>query len=119
MGNFFTGLFEFNKIFSLFFLLFVLGCYNSPNKGKLEIKKDAAYPRWLKSGKYFTQQTSGNCFLGQDKDGNKNFLLADDIGKIHHFKIKNDTIFSFSTIFLGENVKAFLEPLSLNGILKK
>jgi hypothetical protein len=76
----------------------------------LAIKKDSAYPRWLKSGKYYSEQTSGICFLGQDKNGSKNFLLADDIGKIHHLKIVNDTVFSLSPVFLKDSVKAFLNP---------
>ncbi len=98
------------RIFPLFFLLIFLGCYNTPGNVNLNIKEDPAYPRWLKSGNYLTQQTSGNCFLGLDKDGNKNFLLADDIGKIHHFKIKKDTAFSFSPVVLGEKVKVYLRP---------
>ena len=103
-------LFVFRRIFPFLFALFFFGCYNTPDKINLKIKEDPAYPRWLKSGKYFTQQTSGNCFLGLDKDGNKNFLLADDIGKIHHFKIKDDSVFFFSSVVLGEKVKAFLQP---------
>lgn len=99
-----------NIIFPLFLALIFFGCYNTPDKDNLKIKEDPAYPRWLKSGSYFTQQTSGNCFLGLDKEGNKNFLLADDIGKIHHFRIKNDTIFSFSKVVLGEKVKTYLQP---------
>ena len=95
---------------ALFYLiLFFAGCHSSSTQQALVIKKDPAYPRWLKNGNYNTEQTSGACFLGLDKDGNKNFLLADDIGKIHHFQIKADTLFSFSPVFLGENVKAFLD----------
>ena len=97
-------------IFPLFLFLIFLGCYNTPDKYNLKIQEDPAYPRWLESGSYFTEQTSGNCFLGLDKEGNKNFLLADDIGKIHHFKIKNDTIFSFSTVIFSEKVRTYLRP---------
>jgi len=101
---------RYKRILLIFFLLILLGCYNTPEKGNLKIKEDPAYPRWIKSGNYITQQTSGNCFLGLDKDGDKNFLLVDDIGKIHHFKIKNDTVFLFSTVTLSENVKSYLKP---------
>ncbi len=97
------------KTFFLCLILFFAGCHPSSNNQDLVIKKDPAYPRWLKNGNYNTEQTSGACFLGLDKDGNKNFLLADDIGKIHHFKIKDDTLFSFSPVFFGENAKAFLD----------
>ncbi len=109
MKHIIYSLLKFNKIFPFFFFLIILGCYNAPEKSNLKINEDASYPRWLKSGNYYTQQTSGNCFLGLDKEGNKNFLLADDIGKIHHFKIKDDTIFSFSTVVFGENVKDYLK----------
>ncbi|MEJ2616810.1 MAG: hypothetical protein P8Z35_17790 [Ignavibacteriaceae bacterium] len=110
MKKMYKGFLRLKGIFLIFFLLILLGCYNTPEKDNLKIKEDPAYPRWLKSGNYITQQTSGNCFLGLDKHGNKNFLLVDDIGKIHHFKIKNDTAFSFSTVVLGEKVKTYLQP---------
>ena len=110
MKKIFEDLFRFKRVFLLICFLFFLGCYSTPHKDNLKIKEDPAYPRWLKSGDYFTQQTSGNCFLELDKDGNKNFLLADDIGKIHHLKIKNDTVFSFSPVALSEKVKAYLHP---------
>jgi hypothetical protein len=98
-----------NKFFVSFLFLILFGCGFSPSKENLSIRKDPAFPRWLKAGDYATSQTSGTFFLGADKDGNKNFLLADDIGKIHHFKIKDDTVFSFSPIYFSENVKAFLD----------
>ena len=98
-----------NKSILFFLTIILFGCYSSSNKGNLEIERDPSYPRWLKSGNYHTNQTSGICFLGIDNDGNKNFLLADDKGKIHHFKIKDDTLFTFSPIHLGKNVEAFLD----------
>jgi hypothetical protein len=98
-----------NKFLFYFFLIILFGCSSSPSKENFSIKKDPAFPRWLKAGNYSTSQSSGAFFLGIDKNGNKNFLLADDIGKIHHFKIKDDTVFSFSPVYLGENVKAFLD----------
>ncbi len=88
---------------------FLIGCNSSPVKRNFDVVKDPAYPRWLKSGNYNTEQTSGICFLGFGKDGEKNFLLADDIGKIHHFSIKNDTVFSFSPVFFGKNAVSFLD----------
>lgn len=110
MKKIFAGLSRYKGIFSLIVLIILLGCYNTTEKNDLKIKEDPAYPRWLKSGDYITQQTSGNCFLGYDKDGNKNFILVDDIGMIHHFKIKDDTVFSLSPVILGEKVKAYLHP---------
>ena len=110
MKKIFAGFPRLKRIFPLFLIIALLGCYKIPEKDNLKIKEDPAYPRWLKSGNYITQQTSGNCFLGLDKNGNKNFLLVDDIGKIHHFKIKDDTVFSFSTVILSEKVKAYLQP---------
>lgn len=40
--------------------------------------------------------------------GKKIFLLADDIGKIHRFVIKNDTIFSFTEIRFSNELNNYL-----------
>ena len=39
----------------------------------------------------------------------KTFLLADDIGKIHHLKIENDTIFHLSPVILNKDVQNYLK----------
>jgi hypothetical protein len=53
---------------------------------------------------YHTSQTSGITFLGKSDYGTLQFLLADDIGKIHRFFIKEDTLFSFSEIKFNKEV---------------
>jgi hypothetical protein len=77
---------------------------NSP-----ELKIDGAenYPRWLMNDVYHTSQTSGITFLNESDDGTLQFLLADDIGKIHRFFIKKDTVFSFSEIKFGSEVTEY------------
>ncbi|MCW8804137.1 MAG: esterase-like activity of phytase family protein [Ignavibacteriaceae bacterium] len=69
----------------------------------LKIHPANNYPRWLKNDVYKTNQTSGITFLREKDDGTKEFLLADDIGKIHRLFIQDDTLFSFTEIkFNGE-----------------
>ncbi len=100
------------KIFSLVVLSFILGgCSAQFHEEKLELEIDKAYPKWLKSGDYSTDQTSGITFLGKDKNGAGIFLLADDIGEIHQLKIEEDTIFSFLSIEFSEPVLSFLNSL--------
>lgn len=96
----------------LFFILALIvfcSCNSKVVENKLPLQLNKNYPRWLKSGKYFPQQTSGISFIGVDDDSSKIFLLADDIGKIHHLKIKNDTSFSFSPVNFSNNVASFLD----------
>jgi len=66
------------------------------------------YPRWLKNNYYHTDQTSGITFLREKDDSTYEFLLADDIGKIHRFFIKADTVFSFSEIHFSHEVLDYL-----------
>jgi len=69
-----------------------------PKSTDLKITPAKNYPRWLMNDKYHTNQTSGITFLSKSNDGIMQFLLADDIGKIHRFFIREDTLFSFSEI---------------------
>ena len=66
------------------------------------------YPRWLMNDSYNTNQSSGITFLREKDDGIMEFLLADDIGKIHRLCIKGDTLFSFSEIKFSDEVINYL-----------
>jgi hypothetical protein len=74
----------------------------------VEIHHADNYPRWLKNDVYNTNQTSGMTFLREKDNGAKEFLLADDIGKIHRLFIQDDTLFSFSEIKFGDEVLDYL-----------
>lgn len=79
-------------------------CSCRQNSPELKISGAEYYPRWLMNDIYHTDQTSGIAFLTESDDGVLQFLLADDIGKIHRFFISRDTIFSFSEIKFGSEV---------------
>ena len=66
------------------------------------------YPRWLNSDSYHTDQTSGITFLREKGDSTEEFLLVDDIGKIHRLLIKEDTVFIFSEIHFSNEVSDYL-----------
>ena len=69
---------------------------------------DDHYPRWLKTESYRTDQTSGITFIAKDKNGADEFLLIDDIGKLHRLQILNDTIFTFNKINFSKEVQDYL-----------
>lgn len=96
------------KLFLFLTVIAFCGC-GSVVEHKLELQLDENYPRWLKAGNYFPQQTSGISFIGIDDESAEIFLLADDIGKIHHLKIKNDTSFFFSPVNFSKNVQSYLD----------
>lgn len=73
-----------------------------------ELQPDKNYPRWIFDGKKESDQTSGIVFLNASKN-QKNFLLADDVGEIYIFKIKNDTIFSLNKIDFSDKVEKFFK----------
>lgn len=100
---------KFKIILLCFILLIAPGCKKEVRITKLQIEKDNNYPRWLKSRDNQTDQTSGNVYIGRDGRGLKTFLLADDIGKIHHLKIEDDTVFHLSTVYLGDDVRNYLK----------
>lgn len=97
------------KIFILLILTFVFGCSTPPTKKNLTLVKDSHYPRWIKSNTSSSDQTSGIAYLGENPTSGKVFLIADDIGKIRHLSIKNDTVFSISDVQLTKNVQAYLD----------
>jgi hypothetical protein len=74
----------------------------------LKIHPSENYPRWLKNDRYRTSQTSGITFLRITEDCSQEFLLADDIGKIHRLFIQDDTLFSFSEIKFSDEVIDYL-----------
>ncbi|MCU0406612.1 MAG: hypothetical protein MUE64_06510, partial [Ignavibacteriaceae bacterium] len=74
----------------------------------IQIHPAENYPRWLKNDVYHTNQTSGMTFLREKDDGTFEFLLADDIGKIHRLFIQDDTLFSFSEIKFSYEVLLYL-----------
>lgn len=80
------------------------GCNDS-----LNITLDEKYPRWIREGDYQTRQTSGICFIKSGKEGEKHFLLADDIGAIHRLIIVKDTVFSLKRVSFSEGVNEYLK----------
>lgn len=70
----------------------------------LKILPAENYPRWLMNNVYQTAQTSGIAYLRENEDGKEEFLLADDIGKIHRLFIKDDTLFSFKELNFNAEV---------------
>ena len=103
-----------NKIFyisKVIILFLIISTETSCQKSSL-LPKDDFYPRWLKSGEYHTDQTSGITFLGLNEFKEKVFLLADDVGTIHRLTISSDTIFSFVKVHFSSVVEDFLSQLS-------
>jgi hypothetical protein len=97
------------RICILILVAFLFGCASTTIKKNLTLVKDSHYPRWIKSDKMTSDQTSGIAFLGENKQDGKVFLLADDIGMIRHLAIKNDTDFTISNVILAPKVQAYLD----------
>jgi len=94
---------------SLIFIIGLsLGCSSRITKQDTVIP-DNFYPRWLKTDSYKTNQTSGITFISEDESGNDEFILIDDIGKLHRLQILQDTILNFTPIHLSEEVTNYLE----------
>ncbi len=74
----------------------------------VELVRDVAYPNWLKSGDYRTDQTSGITFINS-QSGKKTFILADDLGSLHRFVILEDSIFKFYPIHFSQQVIEYLK----------
>jgi len=88
-------------VYGLFFIIVILAIAFSPDEPNYIL--DNPYPKWLKSGEYFTDQTSGICFI-QKKDNTRYFLLADDIGKIHLLEIDDNENFFLRSVNFSEKV---------------
>ena len=96
--------YRFTMVLILIIFLSGLNYCNGTGSDSILINPAENYPRWLLSGGYNTSQTSGITFLNESDDGTLQFLLADDIGKIHRFFVKDDTVFSFSEIKFSQKV---------------
>lgn len=105
-----------SKSFSLFYSAILLLIISSAilifpsdqDSSGLKIHPSENYPRWLKNDRYRTSQTSGITFLRITEDCSQEFLLADDIGKIHRLFIQDDTLFSFSEIKFSNEIIDYL-----------
>ena len=94
-------------VLAIFVVLVFFLLEKDTSKPDIHLSKN--YPRWLMNNVYQTSQTSGITFISESDDGTMQFLLADDIGKIHRFFIKDDTLFSFSDIKFSSEVEEYLE----------
>jgi len=106
MTNSFSKIFDPILILIIFLTITYISCNGDPKE--INIHAAAHYPRWLKNDFYQTAQTSGITFINESDDGIQQFLLADDIGKIHRFFIDEDTVFNFSEIKFNAEVINFL-----------
>lgn len=95
------------KIASASFILLTLSFFVSCSVTESDISLDARYPRWLKDSKVTPAQTSGITFLGNTGNADE-YLLADDIGRIHRLFISSDTVFSFRTLEFLPEADSFL-----------
>jgi hypothetical protein len=101
----------FTRVFVFTALLFFISCsefIRHIGTEELKIKYSKGFPRWLKDHSYSTEQTSGITFIGRDAYNSKTFLLADDVGKIHYLKIKEDTLFDLSPVCFSSEAQKFL-----------
>ena len=107
---------RFNSLRHILFLLLLgaVGCSPQKSNNVTNLTLSANYPRWLSEGEFHTDQTSGITFIGKDSSGNKNFLLADDIGKIHLLKISKDTMFSLIDIKFSDDVINYFKDFPKN-----
>jgi hypothetical protein len=94
---------------SLIFIIGLsLGCSSRITKQD-SVNPDNYYPRWLKTDSYRTNQTSGITFISGDESGNDEFILIDDIGKLHRLQILQDTLLNFTPIHFSKEVTNYLE----------
>lgn len=96
-----------SKVYYTAFILLLSIQLIAQDSGR-ELIRDQAYPQWLKSGDYRTDQTSGITFL-KTEPGKKTFLLADDIGALHRFVIIDDCIFKFYSIHFSKVVTEYFK----------
>lgn len=98
------------KAFLFAALPFIISCAeHTTHSNQFEITEAKGFPRWLKDKNYSTYQTSGIAFIGRDENNLKTFLAADDIGKIHHLKIKDDTLLYLSPVNFSKEAEIFLD----------
>ena len=92
----------------LLLLIFIFGCESPTEKKDTVLNEDSHYPRWMQSDSIHSDQTSGITFI-KSTNQKKIFLIADDIGKIYHFTIENDTVFNFEPVNFSPYVVAYLD----------
>lgn len=92
--------------YTILFLQFQIFVFAQTSE--LKLVRDSAYPQWLKSGEYRTDQTSGITFI-DSYDGKKIFLLADDIGAIHKLVIVDDCIIKLYPVHLSADVMNYFQ----------
>ncbi len=97
------------SVLFLVILLVLLGCGTSVFHSVLKLNRDPSYPRWLSSGDFSADQTSGITFLKETSEGTKYFLLADDTGSILHLEIKEDSIFTIKPVYFSETFQAYID----------
>ncbi len=99
-----------SKYLISFLILIASSVYISCGGTKKDIYLDASYPRWLKSDNVIPAQTSGITFIGS-RGSEDEYLICDDIGKIHRLFIVNDTVFRLETIAFSPETDSFLAKL--------
>lgn len=90
-------------LFPFFCSLLLISCSFVTPQYHFTIEKVPGFPKWLPG----TDQTSGITFIDTDENGNKQFLMADDIGKLHRLQITNDTIINIYDIKFSQQVINF------------
>lgn len=95
------------KVVFLILILSFVSCNPVTGSKKFQLERDNNFPIWLVLGDYSTDQTSGIAFIKTDERGYKNFLLADDIGVIHHLILSNDSIISLNKVSLSSELEDF------------
>ncbi len=96
-------------LWPILFACIMLNSCGTNNHSDLKLEKNSFYPRWLSSGEFNADQTSGITFIKEVPDGDKYFLLADDTGGILHLKISRDTVFTITPIIFSHNFLAYID----------
>ncbi len=83
-------------------------CSKPVTDGQIKIEPANGFPKWIKDSTAQSAQTSGISFIGRNSINEKVFLIADDIGKIHHLFLKNDNSLLLAPVYFSSNVDSFL-----------
>lgn len=98
------------KYFLLFFIFILFSCNNSVQKEYfIEFTIAEGFPTWLKDSFSRTDQTSGITFIGNIENGEKIFLVCDDIGDIFRISISKENIISLNKIVFSDEVNNYLK----------
>ena len=101
--------YEKNTSFSDFVFNYYLVANHLTEKKETSLKKIVIIQDGCNQDSIHSDQTSGITFIKSTSQNKKIFLIADDIGKIYHFKIQNDTIFTFEPVHFSPQVIAYLD----------